>query len=59
MRPFRLVNKEGTRYVGRQMATTIGKLFKSKWGKLGIGLVILNEIRGLAVVGAILLAWFR
>lgn len=41
------------------MATTIGKLFKSKWGKLGIGLVILNEIRGLAVVGAILLAWFR
>lgn len=33
--------------------------FQSKWGKVGITLLILNEIRGLAVVSAVVLAWLH
>ena len=30
---------------------------KSKWAKFGLALLVLNEIRGLAVVTAIVLTW--
>lgn len=35
------------------------KLARSKWTKLGLALLILNEIRGLAVVGSLVYAWWR
>jgi hypothetical protein len=35
------------------------KLARSKWTKLGLALLILNEIRGLAVVGSLVYAYFR
>lgn len=38
-------------------APKITKLFRSKWAKAGLALIILNEIRGLIVVGSIL--WAR
>lgn len=36
----------------------ITRLFSSKWAKAGLTLIILNEIRGLIVVGAILWSWY-
>jgi hypothetical protein len=41
------------------LPTRIPSVAKSKWAKLGLALLILNEIRGLAVVGSIVLAWAK
>lgn len=35
------------------------KLFNSKLGRTAMALIILNEIRGVVVVGAIVSAWLR
>jgi hypothetical protein len=35
------------------------RIVASKWGKAGLALVILNEIRGVVVVASVLLAAFR
>lgn len=40
------------------MAITAGRLVRSKWAKAGLTLIILNEIRGLAVVATILWSWY-
>lgn len=37
----------------------IKNLFRSKWGKLGLALIILNEIRGVMVVAPIVWAWMK
>lgn len=33
-------------------------LLRSKWGKAGLALIVLNEIRGVAVVASIVTAYF-
>lgn len=33
--------------------------FCRKWAKVGVALLILNEIRGLTVVGSVVYAYFR
>jgi hypothetical protein len=46
---------------GMNQATQRGvfsRIAASKWGKAGLALVILNEIRGVVVVASVLLAAF-